>query len=103
VDERRVAVTGIRLDALPHVEHRSARRVHEHAPDRAQRLEAAIVTPKAGRITTSSARTPEKSNTPSEFGSRISIPIPRSLALTCGLWMISPTSSSRRSGNLRRV
>ena len=37
------------------------------------------------------------------FGSRISIPMPRSLALTCGLWMISPTSSSRRSGNFRRV
>jgi hypothetical protein len=39
VDERREAVTRIRLDALPHVEHRATRRVDEHATDGAQRLE----------------------------------------------------------------
>ena len=62
-----------------------------------------ILEPNAGRMTTSSARTAEKSNVPSASGTRISIPMLRSFELTCGLWMISPTSSSRRSGNFRRV
>jgi hypothetical protein len=39
VNERREAIARVALDALPDVEHRSARRVHEHAADRAKSLE----------------------------------------------------------------
>ena len=49
-----------------------------------------IVTPKAGRITTSVAVTPLKSMRPS-VGMRKVIPIASSLRFTWGLWMISPT------------
>ena len=39
MDDGGEPVFGIRLDALPHVEHRAARRVHQHATDGAQPLE----------------------------------------------------------------
>ena len=55
VDERREAVARVPLDPLPHVEHRAARRVHQDAADRrAAARSRRIVTPNAGRITTSS-------------------------------------------------
>ena len=40
---------------------------------------------------------------PGAGGLRISTPISRSFAFTCGLWMISPARKTRRSGNFRRV
>src|SRR5213593_2755653 len=39
MNERGEAVARVALDALPHVEHRAARRVDENAPDRPQVLE----------------------------------------------------------------
>ena len=41
VDERREPVAGVALDALPHVEHRPAGRVHHDAAEAAKRLEVA--------------------------------------------------------------
>src|SRR5438105_15740772 len=41
VNQCREAIPRVRLDALPDVEDRATRRVHEHAADRAQPLEVA--------------------------------------------------------------
>src|SRR5581483_2919890 len=49
VDDRREAVARIGLHALPHVQHRSAGRVHERAADRAQPLEVPDRDPERGK------------------------------------------------------
>jgi hypothetical protein len=59
-----------------------------------------MVTPNAGRITTSSVVIEEKSNSPSGPCLRNQMPISRSRAFTCGLWMISPTRKRPLLGKL---
>jgi hypothetical protein len=61
---------------------------------------ASMVTPKAGRMTTSAAVSVVAVSAASL---RKRTPCPRRRSLTCGLWMISPVRNTRRSGNLRRA
>ena len=67
------------------------------------RSKSRTVTPKAGRMTTSSGVTPLSSSSAPSGRSRNVTPIARSFKFTCGLWMISPTRKMRLSGNLVRV
>ena len=60
VDERGEPVARVALDALPHVQHRAARRVDETQPSARSVSKSRIVTPNAGRITTSSGDTPRE-------------------------------------------
>src|SRR2546422_7427277 len=72
-------------------------------PSARSRSKSRTVTPKAGRMTTSSGVTAPTSKSPPSRRARNSTPIARSFELTWGLWMISPTRKMRLPGNLLRV
>ena len=100
VDHRREAVARVALDALPDVQHRPAGRVDDHAADGAQALE--IPHRHAERrddhhVVRADARRSRTLRSAARW--RNVTPIAASFALTCGLWMISPTRKRRRSGN----